>query len=61
MAGEHLDESQRVRENIRSELAAQNALQGLDLDDAVLDTLAWAVAANLLYVFDVTWRGQTSE
>ncbi|MFG1944747.1 hypothetical protein [Nonomuraea sp. NPDC048826] len=45
----------RLIGNIRDELEAQNALQELSLDAQTLDKLAWAVAANLHYAFDVAW------
>ena len=53
------DRSQRVAEllvdNIRRELVAASHLHALGLDDAVLDRLAEAVAANVLYAFVVDW------
>jgi hypothetical protein len=42
-------------DNIRAELAAANALNALNLDEAVLDRLAEAVAASLLNAFAVDW------
>ncbi|WP_182905869.1 hypothetical protein [Microbispora sp. H13382] len=45
----------RLIGNIRDELVAQKVLHDLDLDDAALDGLAWGIAANLQYAFDVTW------
>jgi len=48
-----LDE--RVIENALTELKAQNALQGLGLDDDKLRLLAWAVAVNLDYAFELRW------
>ena len=48
-----LDE--RVVENVLTELQAQNALQGLGLDEDKLRLLAWAVAVNLDYAFELRW------
>ncbi|GII52870.1 hypothetical protein Pth03_12590 [Planotetraspora thailandica] len=48
-----LDE--RLIGNIREELEAQTVGRGLGLDDAILEQLAWAIAVNLRYAFDVTW------
>jgi hypothetical protein len=40
---------------VRDELAAQRDLVGLDLSDAALDNLAWAITARVHYAFEVRW------
>lgn len=55
MGNKDAAEVDRLRDNIATELQAQNALEELNLDDETIETLAWAIAANIHYAFDVTW------
>lgn len=45
----------RMRDNIRDELAAQKAMADLPLDDVTLDRMADGIATNLDYAFSVAW------
>lgn len=49
------DDSERLFDNIRTELKAQAAIEGLHLDSATLDDLASGVAASVAYAFEVRW------
>ncbi len=46
---------ERLKSNIREELAAQSALRDLGLDESSLDGLANSIAVNIEYAFDVKW------
>lgn len=49
------DDFDRLVENVRQELQAQNAIGELGLADDVLDQLASAIATNAVYAFEVKW------
>jgi hypothetical protein len=45
----------RFRENVLTELQAQNAMQDLNLPQNQLESLADAIAANADYAFEIKW------
>lgn len=47
---------ERLEENIRDEIRAQNGTGGLDLDDATIRRLAACIAANVDYAFKIDWQ-----
>lgn len=55
------DDFDRLMGNVREELQAQNAMDGLGLSEDALDRLAEAIAVNVQYVFDVRWAPRLKE
>ncbi|MEV6967826.1 hypothetical protein AB0M47_22225 [Hamadaea sp. NPDC051192] len=53
------ERGQRITElltdNVHAEMAAFRALHELEMDDRTIETLAEAVAANVMYAFAVDW------
>lgn len=45
------EEFKLLKDNVRDELLAQNALQKLNLNEQQINTLAWAICVNIDYVF----------
>ena len=52
---ERPSDQHRLRESVRKEVEAQNALMGLNLDSETVDNLAWAVSSTIEYGFNVEW------
>ncbi len=50
-----LDKLTRLTENIRTELLAVNALLNVGLSPEQIDRMAWAIATNIDYAFEVRW------
>jgi hypothetical protein len=51
----YLNDKERLVGNIREELQAQRAMRVVDLSDQVVEDLAFAIALNIEYGFDVRW------
>lgn len=44
-----------LQSNILEQLDAENALRDLGLEAQAMESLAWALTANIQYAFDVRW------